>query len=188
VFQNQSVNNLVADSNVIAAGQYWRGVAGGKSVITNLSAPTFWFGLFDAGVATGNAELDSCSAAVASYNTSYRFALSDYAQPGAGALTITSVLPQPWAVPGAYCAILDASGNFSGITFQVTDVALSGGVTTISTTLSTPVPGTSGGFSAPWYIVPHPGADTTLNGCTGNSVFMDQSLLPAHSPLFGWTL
>jgi len=187
VFQSTGVNNLVATNNTITAGQYWRGVAGGKSTITNLNTTTFWFGLFAYGAVLGNATLINCVASTASYNTSYRFLLTDYGQPGSGALTITSASPQAWAVPGAWCAILDASGNFSGITFQVTNVAFSGGVTTISTTLSTPVPGTSGGFSAPWYIVPHPGKDTTLTGCTGNSVFTTASGNPPNSPIFGWS-
>lgn len=186
VFQSPSINNLVADNITIAPAQYWRGVAGGTSVITNLSTPTFWFGLFAYGTATGNAKLVNCSATTASYNTGYRFALTLYGQPGSGALTITGG-PVTWAVPGGWGAIVDGSGNFSGITFQVTNIAFSGGVTTISTTLSTPVPGTSGGFSAPWYIVPHPGKDTTLITCTGNSVFTTASGNPPNSPIFGWS-
>jgi hypothetical protein len=187
VFQNSAVNELVSMNDTCAAGQYWRGVAGGQSIITNLSTPTFWFGVKGYGTVTGNTKLVSCNAAAASYDTSYRFLLTDYGQPGSGALTITSPDPQRWAIPGGWCAIVDGSGNFSGITFQVTNIAFSGGVTTISTTLSTPVPGTSGGFSAPWYIVPHPGKDTTLITCTGNSVFTTASGNPANSPIFGWS-
>jgi hypothetical protein len=187
VFQSPTIDNLYADNNTCRTGQYWRGVAGGQSVITNLNAPTFWFGLKGYGVATGNATLINCNAAAASYDTSYRFALADYGQPGSGALTITSNDPQRWAVPNGWYVLLDGSGNFSGIDFQVTDIAFSGGVTTISTTLSTPVPGTAGGFSAPWYIHPHPGKDTTLITCTGNSVFTTASGNPANSPIFGWS-
>lgn len=187
VFQSPTVNNLIADNVTITSGQYWRGVAGGNSIITNMSTSTFWFGLFAYGVATGNAKLVNCSATTASYNTGYRFALTLYGQPGGGALTITDTNPVTWAIPGGYCAIVDGSGNFSGITFQVTNVAFSGGITTVSTTLSTPVPGTAGGFSAPWYIVPHPGKDTTLITCTGNSVFTTASGNPPNSPIFGWS-
>lgn len=187
VFQNSAVNELISTNDTCASGQYWRGVAGGQSVITNLSTPTFWFGVKGYGVVTGTTTLVNCNAAAASYDTSYRFALSDYGQPGSGALTITSSSPQRWAIPNGWCAIVDGSGNFSGITFQVTNVAFSGGVTTISTTLSTPVPGSSGGFSSPWYIVPHPGKDTTLITCTGNSVFTTASGNPANSPIFGWS-
>lgn len=187
VFQSPTIDNLTADNNTCRTGQYWRGVAGGQSTITNLNTPTFWFGLKGYGVVTGNTTLINCNAAAASYDTSYRFALADYGEPGSGALTITSASPQRWAVPNGWCAIVDGSGNFSGIAFQVTNVAFSGEVTTISTTLSTPVPGTSGGFSSPWYIVPHPGKDTTLTSCTGNSVFTTASGNPANSPIFGWS-
>lgn len=186
VFQSRSINNLFATNNTCRVGQYWRGVAGGNSVITNLDTPTFWFGVFGYGVVGGNITLIGCNADAASYNTGYRFALANYGQPGSGALTITSNDPQQWAVPDGWYVLLDASGNFSGITFQVTNIAFSGGVTTISTTLSTPVPETAGGFSAPWYIHPHPGKDTTLITCTGNSVFTTASGNPPNSPIFGW--
>lgn len=186
VFQSTGINNLIADNNATRSGQYWRGVGGGRSVISNLTTDTFWYGLFAYGVALGETTLIDCNAAAASYNTSYRFALADYGQPGGGALTITSNDVQRWAVPDGWCVLLDGSGHFSGISFQVTDVAFSGGVTTISTTLSTPVPGTSGGFSAPWYIHPHPGKNTTHINCTGNSTFTSMSGQPANSPVFGW--
>lgn len=187
VFQSQAINNLTADGNTCRSGQYWRGAAGADScVISNLSTPTFWFGLFAYGVQMGNVTLRNVNAAAASFNSAYRTALSSFGQPGGGALTITSSSPVAWAVPDAYCVILDASGNYSGISFRVLGVAYSGGVTTISTTLSTPVPGSSGGFSAPWYIHPHPGKDTTLINCTGNSVFTGASGNPPNSPIFGW--
>lgn len=182
--QSTAVNNLTVDNVTCRPGQYWRGVAGGNTVITNLNAPTFWFGVIGYGVALGNTTLRNCNATSASYITSYRFPLSDYGQPGSGALTITSPDVQRWAVPNGWCVLLDGSGNYSGISFQVTNVAYSGGVTTVSTTLSTPVPGTSGGFSAPWYIVPHPGKDVTITGCTGNSTFTNSI---TNSPIFGWT-
>jgi hypothetical protein len=183
-FQN-IVNNLYSEDDRTNSGQYWRGSAV-NSTIRNLTTDTYWFGTKGYGVLTGNTRLESCNAGAASYDTSYRFALADYSQPGSGALTITSNDPQTWAVPNGWYVILDGSGNFSGIDFQVTDIAFSGGVTTISTTLSTPVPGTAGGFSAPWYIHPHPGKNTTLITCTGNSVFTTASGNPANSPIFGW--
>lgn len=186
VFQSSSIENLYVNNVTCRTGQYWRGV-GVNSVITNLNTPTFWFGVKGYGVIQGNTRLVDCDAASASYDTSYRFALSDYGQPGSGALTITSGSPQQWAVPSGWYVILDGSGNYSGISFQVTNIAFSGGVTTISTTLSTPVPETSGGFSAPWYIVPHPGKDTTLINCAGNSVFTTASENPPNSPIFGWS-
>lgn len=185
--QSTAVNTLIADNNSTRSGQYWRGVAGGNTTITNLTTDTFWFGVIGYGVSLGNTTLRNVSAGTASYPSSYRFALSDYGQPGSGALTITSTDVQRWAVPNGWCVLLDGSGNYSGISFQVTNVAYSGGVTTISTTLSTPVPGTSGGFSSPWYIVPHPGKNTTLVNCTGNSVFTTASGNPANSPIFGWS-
>lgn len=187
VFQSSSIDNLIAENNTCRAGQYWRGVGGGKSKITNLNAPTFWFGVKGYGVVQGNTELIGCNAAAASYDTSYRFAYASYGEAGGGNLTITSNQPQRWAVPGGWYVLLDGSGNYSGISFQVTNIAFSGGVTTISTTLSQPVPGTAGGRSAPWYIAPHPGKDTTLSGCTGNSVFTTASGNPPSSPIFGWS-
>ncbi len=184
-FQSVAINRLTVDTATTASGQYWRGVAGGDSVIRNLTTPTFWFGVKGYGVVLGNTTLIDCDAAAVSYDTSYRFALADYGQPGDGALTISGG-PERWAVPDGWCVLLDGSGNYSGISFQVTDIDASGGTTTISTTLSTPVPGTSGGFSAPWYIHPHPGKDTTLTGCTGNSTFTSMSAGPPNSPVFGW--
>lgn len=183
VFQSRTINNLVSTDDTCA--QYWRGVAGGNSVITRLDTPTFWYGLFAYGVVQGNTTLIDCDATTATYNAGYRFALSGYTQAGGGDLT-KSGGPEQWAIPDGWYVLLDGSGNYSGITFQVTDIDYSGGTTTIGTTLPDPVPGTSGGFSAPWYIHPHPGKDTTHVNCTGNSTFTSMSSEPANSPVFGW--
>lgn len=187
VFQSLCVNNLYAENVTINPGQYWRGSAN-NSVIRNLSTPTYWFGLFAYGTLIGNTTLINCSATTASYNTSYRTLYTTYTEGGTGALTIASASgATPWAVPGAWCVLTDAGGTYNGISFQITDVSTSGGNTVISTTLSQPVPGTAGGRTAPWYIVPHPGKDTTLIGCTGNSVFTTASANPPNSPIFGWS-
>lgn len=186
VFQSTAIDNLFADNNSTRSGQYWRGVAGGTSVIRNLTTDTFWYGLFAYGVVIGSVTLENCAAAAASYNTSYRFAYADYTEAGSGNLT-KSGGPEQWAVPEGWYVLLDASGNYSGISFQVTNIAYSGGDTTISTTLSQPVPSTSGGRSAPWYIVPHPGKNTTHVNCTGNSTFTSMSAGAANSPIFGWS-
>jgi hypothetical protein len=186
VFQSTAINNLYADNNSTRSGQYWRGVAGGTSVIRNLTTDTFWYGLFAYGVVTGSITLVNCSATNASYNTSYRFLYTNYTEAGSGDLTIAGG-PVTWAVPQGWYVLLDASGNYSGISFQVTNIAYSGGTTTISTTLSQPVPSTSNGRSAPWYIVPHPGKTTTHTNCTGNSTFTSMSAGAADSPIFGWS-
>lgn len=183
VFQSLSVNNLIADNNTCRPGQYWRGSAN-NSVIRKLNTPTYWFGLVGYGALMGNTTLIDCNAATASYPNTYRFLYTNYTEAG-GSLTISGG-PVQWAVPGAWYVLLDGSGNYSGISFQVTNIVLSGGVTTISTTLSQPVPSTSGGRNAPWYIVPHPGKDTTLINCTGNSTFTTASGNPPNSPIFGW--
>lgn len=185
-FQSKGINELYVSGTT--ASQYWRGVAGGDSTIIGLNTPEFRFGVTGYGVVAGLTTVASCDSANATWSPGYSFLFSSYTEAGGGVLTITTSTPVTWAVPGGQYVLTDSANAFNNISFRVTDITASGGVTSITTTLPFPVPATSGGKSAPWSIHPHPGAHVTATGCTGSSLFTSQSALPADSPLFGWTL
>lgn len=185
-FQSSSINELYVTGT--SSSVRWYGVAGGASSITGLNTPDFRYGVTAYGVVTGLATTINCNSANAAWSPGYSVNFSDYTETGGGVLTIVTAVPLSWAVPGGWYVLTDVGDGFSGISFQVTNITASGGTTTITTTLPYPVPATAGGKSAPWEIHPHPGAHVTATGCTGSSLFTSQSLLPADSPLFGWTL
>lgn len=185
-FQSSSVNQTYVRNTT--ASQYWRGTSG-TSTIIGLNTPEFRFGPTSYGVTTGLTTVTNCNSANATWSNNYDTLLSAYTEAGGGILTYTDVdIPPAWAVPGGWYVLTDATDAFNAISFQVTDITRSGGVTSITTTLPYPVPATSGGKSAPWQIHSHPGAYVTATNCTGSTLFTDQSALPANSPLFGWTL
>jgi hypothetical protein len=184
-FQSSSINELYVTGTT--ASVRWRGVAGGTTYIHGLDTPEFRYGVTSFGVVTGNTTTEACNSANATWSSGYSVNFADYTEAGGGVLTIATDSPLGWAVPGAYYVLTNTADQFA-ISFQVTDISASGGTTSITTTLPDPVPGTINGRSAPWEIHPHPGADVTAINCTGSTLFTDQSALPAHSPLFGWTL
>lgn len=185
-FQSSSVNELYVTGTTVAS--YWRGVAGGDTYINGLDVPEFRFGVSSYGTVRGHTELVDCNSANATFSTGYVFDLADYTEEGGGVISIAGG-PVTWAVPGGYFYLASGTNpqNFAA-SYQVTDISTSGGRTYVTTTLPDPVPGTINGQNAPFKIRPHPGADVTCTNCTGSTLFTNQSLLPAHSPLFGWTL
>lgn len=185
-FQSPSVDELYVTGTT--ASVRWFGTAAISTYINGLSTPTFRFGTTSYGVVLGNVTVENCDSANATWNNNYDSPFADYTEEGGGVLSIVTDVPVPWAVPGGWYVLTDSVDVFNGISFQVTDITATGGTTFITTTLSDPVPSTSGGRSAPWSIHPHPGSDVTAINCTGSTLFTNQSALPANSPLFGWTL
>jgi len=185
-FQSPSVNDLYVTGSTSSV-RFRGGCGDGTAYINGLDTPEFRFGPTSYGVAKGAISVINCNSANATWSPGYEANFSDFTEAGGGVLSIVTAVPIPWAVPGAYCVLTNTADAFA-VSFQVTDVTASGGTTSISTTLPFPVPGTINGKTSPWIIHPHPGADVTATNCTGSSLFTSQSLLPAHSPLFGWTL
>lgn len=185
-FQSPSVDELYVTGT--SASVRWFGSAAESTYINGLSTPQFRFGTTSYGVVLGNVTVENCDSENATWNNNYDFPFSDYTEEGDGVLSIVTSTPVAWAVPNGWYVLTDSVDAWNGISFQVTDITASGGTTYIHTTLPDPVPSTAGGKSAPWSIHPHPGADVTAINCTGSSLFTNQSLLPANSPLFGWTL
>ena len=183
-FQSSSINELYVTGTT--ASLHWMGGAGGETTIDGLDTPEFRFGVTSYGVVKGNTTVNSCNSSNATWSNNYDFAFSNYTEEGSGVLSIAGG-PVTWAIPGGWYVLTDSIDVFNGISFQVTDITASEGTTFIHTTLPDPVPATSGGRSAPWSIHPHPGSDVTAISCTGSTLFTDQSLLPANSPLFGWS-
>lgn len=187
-FQSVSINDLYVN-NVASSGR-WRG--GGKSnYFKTLTTPDFEFGVMNYG-AMGPTYMEDCVSSGATWFSANKYPFSDYIEEGGGVLSFAGGPAPPsrtgsWAVPGNNCVLIDASNGFAR-SFQVTDLTATGGRTYVTTNLPFPVPSTINGKSSPWSIAPHPCADATLVNCSGSSLFTSQSLLPAHSPLFGWTL
>lgn len=187
-FQSAAVNDLYV--NNVTSSSRWRG--GGKSnYFKSLSTPDFEFGLMNYG-AMGPTYMEDCVSSGATWFSSNVFPFSDYTEEGGGVLSYAGG-PAPasrdgyWAVPGISCVLLDGSNGFAR-SFQVLDLTASGGRTYVTTNLPYPLPSTINGKSAPWRIAAHPCADLTMVNGSGGSLFTSQSALPAHSPLFGWTL
>ncbi len=189
-FQSASVNDLYV--NNVTSSSRWRGGGGRNNRLVGLTTPDFEFGVMNYG-AMGPTYMENCVSSGATYFSASSFPFSDYTEEGGGVLSYAGG-PGPasaslsyWAVPGVNCILRDASNGFAR-SFQVADVTTTGGRTYVTTNLPFPVPSTINGKSAPWNIAPHPCADATLVNCSGSALFTNQSALPAHSPLFGWTL
>jgi hypothetical protein len=196
-FQSASVNHLYVLNHTAtnASGTpRWNGGARKSNTFANLAIGTggiFRFGPMNYGI-MGPTTMTNCSSPSADFfNQTTAFA--DYTEVGGGVLSYaggpgTSGSPSHWwATPGGNAVLLDSSNNFAR-SFQISDVSQSGGNTIITTNLPFPLPATINGRSAPFKIVAHPCADLTMTGCTGNALFVAQSLLPAHTPFQSWTL
>lgn len=196
-FQSSSVNELDVDVHScpnVGAGPRWRGGASKSNVIRNLTLATggtFSFGEMNYG-AMGPTTMTNCAAPAADWFVQ-TMPFSDMTEEGAGVLSYAggpssaSAANTYFFVPGQNCVLLDGSNAWAR-SFQVLDVSQSGGRTYVTTNLPFPVPSTINGKSSPWKIASHPCADLTMIGCTGNSLFTAQSLLPAHTPFQSWTL
>lgn len=192
-FQSSSVNELYV-SNMVQTGSNlrWRGGAQKSNTFLNCSFGAFSFGEMNYGP-MGPTVMTNVSATSGDWFSSNVYPFSDYTEEGGGVLSYAGG-PAPastpncyWAVPDANCVLLDGSNAWAR-SFQVTDVSQSGGRTYVTTNLPFPVPSPINGKSAPWRIANHPCPDLTMITCTGNALFVAQSLLPAHTPFQSWTL
>jgi hypothetical protein len=191
-FQSASVNELYVLNMTQSPNARWRG-GGRNNYFKNLNTADFEFGTMNYGV-MGPTYMEDCVATTSTWMFFNKFPFSDYTEEGGGVLSYAGG-PDPasrvgyWAVPDEFCVLCDnnATPGFAQ-SFQVLDVTSSAGRTYVTTTLPFPLPGTINGKSPPWAIYTHPCADATLVNCTGSSLFTSQSTLPAHTPLFGWTL
>lgn len=188
--QSASVNEVYVRNMTQTPNSRWRGL-GKVNYFENLNTGSFEFGVMNYGNPV-SAELVNCVASTGTWFSTNVFPFSDYTEEGGGVLSYAGG-PDPasrvgyWAVPGAYCVLLDGSNNFAQ-SFQVLDVTATGGHTYVTTTLPDPVPGTINGRSAPWRIAAHPCPDVTMTNCSGNSLFTTHSGLPANTPFNSWTL
>lgn len=190
-FQSASINELYVENMTQSPNARWRGGASRGNTFINLSTGLFSFGEMNYGP-MGQTTMTDCVATTGTWFSDNVFPFSDYTEEGGGILSYLGG-PSPesrigyWAIPGNNCVLLDTSNGFAR-SFQVSDVSATGGRTYVTTNLPYPLPSTINGKSSPWRIANHPCADATLVNCSGNSLFTNQSALPANSPLFGWTL